>query len=133
GSGRVVLDLLPQVTDVDVDRLLVLVEGVIVTKELEELGPGVDPAGPGRQMAEDLELGRGEADPAGTALDATALEVDEQVVVADDATARGIAEVAVGSAKECLDPAQQLAQPERLRQVVVGAELEPDDLVDLVV
>ena len=29
--------------------------------------------------------------------------------------------------------AHQLAQPERLGQVVVGAELEADDLVDLVV
>ena len=42
-------------------------------------------------------------------------------------------EVAVRAPQERLDPAHQLAQPERLGQVVVGAELEADDLVDLVV
>ena len=42
-------------------------------------------------------------------------------------------EVAIRPAEQRLDPAHQLAQAERLRQVVVGAELEADDLVDLVV
>ena len=42
-------------------------------------------------------------------------------------------EVAVRAAQQRLDPAHQLAQAERLGQVVVGAELEADDLVDLVV
>ena len=84
-------------------------------------------------MAQDLELGRGQADPAGAALDAPPLEVDEQVAVADDPAADRVGQVAVGAAQERLDPAHQLAQAERLGQVVVGAELEPDDLVDLVV
>ena len=53
--------------------------------------------------------------------------------MADHPAARGIGEVAVGAAQERLDPAHQLAQAERLGQVVVGAELEADDLVDLVV
>ena len=53
--------------------------------------------------------------------------------MADDAAAGGIGEVAVGAPEQRLDPAHQLAQPERLRQVVVRAELEADDLVDLVV
>src|SRR5947207_5185545 len=35
-SGRVVLDLLPEVADMDVDRLFVLVEGGVVAQELEE-------------------------------------------------------------------------------------------------
>ena len=46
---------------------------------------------------------------------------------------RGVGEVAVRAPQERLDPAHQLAQPERLGQVVVGAELQADDLVDLVV
>ena len=37
---RVVLDLVAEVADVDVDRLLVLVERFVVAEELEELGPG---------------------------------------------------------------------------------------------
>ena len=53
--------------------------------------------------------------------------------MADDPPADRIGEVAVRAAQQRLDPAHQLAQPERLGQVVVGAELEADDLVDLVV
>ena len=53
--------------------------------------------------------------------------------MADHPAAAGIGEVAVRAAQQRLDPAHQLAQAERLGQVVVGAELEADDLVDLVV
>ena len=53
--------------------------------------------------------------------------------MADDPAAGRVGQVAVRAPQERLDPAHQLAQPERLRQVVVRAELEPDDLVDLVV
>ena len=84
-------------------------------------------------MAEDLELGRGQADPPRAALDTPPLEVDDEVAMAEDATAGGVGEVAVRAAKQRLDPAEQLAQAVRLGQVVVGAELEADDLVDLVV
>ena len=53
--------------------------------------------------------------------------------MADHAPADRVGEVAVRAAQERLDPAHQLAQPERLGQVVVGAQLQADDLVDLVV
>ena len=53
--------------------------------------------------------------------------------MADHPAADGVGQVAVGAPQQRLDPAHQLAQPERLGQVVVGAELEADDLVDLVV
>ena len=53
--------------------------------------------------------------------------------MADHPAAGRIGEVAVGPPQERLDPAHQLAQAERLGQVVVRAELEADDLVDLVV
>jgi hypothetical protein len=84
-------------------------------------------------VTQDLELGGGQADPAGTALDAPPLEVDEQVPVADHPTTGRIGQVAVRASQERLDPAHQLAQPERLGQVVVRSELEADDLVHLVV
>ena len=58
GPGGVVLDLVAQVADVDVDRLLVLVERLVVAEELQELGSGVDAAGPAGEVAQDLELGR---------------------------------------------------------------------------
>ena len=38
-----------------------------------------------------------------------------------------------GAAQDRLDPRDELARVERLRQVVVGADLEPDDLVDVLV
>jgi hypothetical protein len=44
-DGRVVLDLVAEMADVDVDRLLVLVEGLVVAQELEKLAPGVDATG----------------------------------------------------------------------------------------
>src|SRR5436309_746153 len=115
GRSGVVLDLLAQVADVDVDRLLVLVERLVVAEELEELGPGVDPAGSAGEMAEDLELRRCEADPPRSTLHAPALEVDEEIPVPDHATTRRIGEVAVGTSQECLDAAHELAQAERLR------------------
>src|SRR5829696_2853264 len=105
--------------DVDIDRLLVLVEGLVVAEQLEELAPRVDPARARREMAEDLELRRREADPPVAALDAPTLQVDDEVAVADHPAAGRIAEIAVRPAQERLDPGHQLAQPERLRQVVV--------------
>ncbi len=42
-------------------------------------------------------------------------------------------EIAVRAAEQGLDPAHQLAQPERLGQVVIRTQLEPDDLVHLLV
>src|SRR3954465_7159630 len=130
---RVVLDLVPQVADVDVDRLLVLVEGLVVAQELEQLGAGVDPPGSRGEVSEDLEFGRRQAHPAVATLDPASLEVDEQVAVADDAAADRVREIAVRATEERLDPAHQLAEAERLRQVVVRTELEADHLVDLVI
>src|SRR5687768_15695389 len=77
--GRIVLELLAQVADVDVDRFLVLVEGLVVAHELEQLTPREDAARLRRQVAQDLELGCREADPAVAALDAAPLEIDQQV------------------------------------------------------
>src|SRR3954471_6870100 len=130
---RVVLDLVPQVADVDVDRLLVLVEGLVVAQQLQQLRARVDPPWARGEVSQDLELRRRQADPAVAALDAPPLEVDEQVAVPDDAAADSVREVAVRATEERLDPTHQLAQTERLRQVVIRAELETDDLVDLIV
>jgi hypothetical protein len=53
-------------------------------------------------VAQDLELGRGQADPLVAALDASALEIDEQVAMADDPPAGGVREIAVGSPRRAL-------------------------------
>src|SRR6476661_3446025 len=95
GRRRVVLDLVAQVADVHVDGLLVLVERLVVAQQLEQLATGVDTAGSGREMAQDLELGRREADAPGPTLHAATLQVDDEILVADDPAAGGVREVAV--------------------------------------
>src|SRR3954451_18162063 len=75
---RVVLDLVAQVAHVDVDRLLVLVERLVVPQELEQLAPAEDASGPAGEMPQDLELRRGEPDSPVAALDAPSLEVDDE-------------------------------------------------------
>src|SRR5690242_8029889 len=42
GRGRIVLNLVPQVAHVDVDRLLVLVERLVIAEQLEQFRAGVD-------------------------------------------------------------------------------------------
>src|SRR5829696_6264627 len=77
--GRVVLELVPQVADVDVDGLLVLVERLVVAEQVEQLRARIDPAGLAREVSQDLELRRGQADPPVAALDAAPVQVDQQV------------------------------------------------------
>src|SRR3954452_20090613 len=99
---------------VDVDGLLILVERLVVAQELEQLTPRVDAAGPRGEVAEDLELGRGQAPPPLAALDASTLEVDEEVAMADDPAAHRIRQIAIRPSKQRLDPAHQLPKAERL-------------------
>src|SRR5438093_764215 len=94
---RVVLELVAEVAHVDVDRLLVLVEGLVVAEQVEELGTRIDPPGAAREVPQDLELGRREADPALAPLDPPPIEIDDQIAVPDDAAADGIGEVPVGA------------------------------------
>src|SRR4029453_12553776 len=91
--GGIVPDLAAQVADWDVDRLHVLVEGFVVAQQLQQLAPGVDPPGPTRQVAEDLELGRRQADPALASLDPPPLEIDHEIAVADHAATGRVSEV----------------------------------------
>src|SRR6188472_1517159 len=130
--GGIVLDLLAQVAHVDVDGLLVLVECLVVAEQLEQLAAREDPPGLAREVTQDLELGRGEPDPPRAPLNAPALEVDHEVSVADDPAAGRVREIAVRPPEERPDAAQELAKGERLGHVVVGAELEAHDLVELV-
>src|SRR4051794_25022185 len=108
--GWIVLDLLAKVTDVDVDRLLVLVERFIVAHEFEQLTAREHAARPRGEVAQDLELGRGQADASCAALHAPALEVNDQVGVPDQSAARGVSEIAVRTPQQRFDPAHQLTQ-----------------------
>src|SRR5215218_7697467 len=129
---RIVLDLVAQVAHVDVDRLLVLVERLVVAQQLEELAPAEHAPRPAREMAEDLELRRGEADPARAPLDASPFKIDHEVPVPDHAAPGRVREVAVRAPEERPDPAQQLTEGKRLGDVVVRPELQAHHLVELV-
>ena len=85
-----------------------------------------------REQLEGLRLDR---ERLAVAQDAVAGEVDLDRArgrrSAGGASSRGAA--CSAAAEQRPDPGRQLAQAERLRDVVVGAELEPDDLVELAV
>ncbi len=131
--GGIRLDLVADVADVDVDGALVRFERVVVVAdELEQLGAGEDAARLGGEVAEQVELRRGEVDPLPVARDAPALEVDDEVAAAQGAAAPDLGQLAVGATELRLHAAHELADAERLHQVVVGTDLEADHLVDLV-
>ena len=90
-----------------------------------KMRPG--PRGEGRQQ---LELGRRQVDGRAGHLGPHPRQVEHDVAGTDRL---GGLERAVGPAQDRPDPRHELARAERLGQVVVGAELEPEELVELVV
>ena len=114
-----------------VDRARVAKDGA-APEHLEQHSAAVDTAGMGRKRPQELELDVGQRDRAGAYLHQTAAEVDPQPVrhddVADPCRARDR-----GATKQRSHAAPELTDRERLRDVVVRAELEPEDLVQLVV
>src|SRR5450756_532968 len=110
--GWIVLQLLAQVADVDVDSLLVLIQGLVVADELEQLAPRVDAPRATRQMAQYLELGRRQRDAAVAALTSPPLQIYEVGGVTEESPAVGIREIAAGSAQRGLGAAYQLEQCE---------------------
>ena len=105
GIDRVVLELLAQMADVDVDGLLVLVEGLVVAHQLEQLTPAEDAPGSRGQVTQDLELRGRQADAPVAPLDAPPVEVDDELPMADEPPTGGVGEVAIGATKEGLDAA----------------------------
>src|SRR3954453_2123644 len=125
------LELLAQVADVDVDRPRVAVCAVAPDAGEEHVARP-DAAGVRRERREDLELHVRRRDLGAAYAHAPLGEVDAQLVdvqrllVGDRVAPRHPA-----APERRLDAAAELAQRERLGDVVIGAELEPEDLVDL--
>src|SRR5262249_38051294 len=122
GLLGVVLELLAQLGHVDVDRAVERVEVLALERVVELLARQHAPRRP-RQRGQELELGVGEGRAPSLDGDLARAEVDLQAAGAE---ARGRGDVA---AEHRADARQELARVERLGQVVVGADLEPDDLV----
>ena len=95
----------------------------------QDLVAGEDQALVADQVAEQLELTGGELHRAALEDDLVAGRVDGEA--AQVSGARDRIRVGVGAAQDRLDPGDQLAGRERLGHVVVGAELEAEDLVGL--
>ena len=132
GSRGVALDLLAQVPDVHVDRPRLAVVRAS-PDALEQLPPAEDDAGVARQEREELELDEGQLDRLAAHLHRAAREVDHDLAAVDDLVAAARMVRCRGAAQERTHAAAELPDREGLRDVVVGAELEPEHLVELVV
>src|SRR6185369_3770174 len=128
--ARVVLDLAAEPVDVDVDgpRLA----GVVVAPDpLEQLVASEDLARVADEEREQVERLRLDRQRLAVPQEAVAGEVDLDPLEIDDRRRRLDRDSLFGAAEEGPDPGRQLAQAEWLRDVVVGAQLEPDDLIEL--
>ena len=115
----------------DVDRARVAIRGV-APERLEQRLSREDSARSRRESPQQLELDVREGDLAAPQLHGAAAEVDREPVRLDSlrlaSTLRGLR----SASEECADTAPELVDRERLRDVVVGAELETAHLVVLV-
>ncbi|AGS33896.1 prephenate dehydrogenase [Corynebacterium maris DSM 45190] len=130
GAGGLFLDLGAQALDVHVERLGVA-HVVGAPDAVDELAAGEHPAGVAHQVLEQVELlerhgHRLPADGDGVALDVHAhAPALEDLVVLDDLF------LLAAAAQDRADAGDELAGGVRLGDVVVGAEFQADDLVDL--
>ena len=131
----VVAELVAQPADVDVDRPVEDLGLVLAVDRVEQLVAGQDPAVglEDRLRAAGTRRGSGRS-AVPSRRDLVAVEVDDQVGVADRAARRGVAcrrrRGRRGPAQDRLDAQDELGRRERLGQVVVGAVLEAGDPVD---
>jgi hypothetical protein len=84
------------------------------------------------QLPEQVELLRRQLDLLVADVNLTAAGVDEQLPVAE-LLALDLPALGRGAAKNGFHPGDELAGVERLGQVIVGADLQADDLVDVLV
>ena len=129
GRVRVVLDLAADVLDVGVDRSLVRLERHALDG-VEQLRPREDPPRLARELEQQPELGRREIDaPVGDGRRASAATSSSTSPARTTLDGRVRA---LGPPQHRADARHELPGAERLGDVVVGAELEPDERVRLV-
>src|SRR4029078_6023936 len=107
--GGIRLDLGADVADVHVDRPLVGLQCLVIADELQQLAARVDTARAARQVAQQVELGRGQRDALAITRNPAALEVDHQVTTSQRAAGLRVGELAVGAAQQRLHAADPLS------------------------
>src|SRR5207247_544467 len=133
GLARVAFELLAEVTDVHVDRPRLAVVGA-APEFLQEHLAGEDPTRVRGHGSQELELDVGELHLFPLELHGAAADVDPQRPRGDDLVAvRSLVRRELRATEQRAHPAAELPDRERLRDVVVRAQLEPDDLIELVV
>src|SRR5919198_3416741 len=130
-AARFRLDLGAQVRDVAVEQTGAAL-GFVAPDACDELVAGQDPPGLGRQRGQQLELGPGQAHRATLDRHFAGAEVDAQAAEHELLAGRGGLGGPRRAAQHRPDAGDQLARAEWLGDVVVGSQLQPDHLVDLV-
>src|SRR5512141_1753008 len=124
-------ELSAQLSHVDVHRASVTSKGV-APDALEQLVTREHETAMVEQLPEEIEFLRRQLHFLVADLHLSAPRVDGQVAVAKNG-ALGLTALRRRAPEDRLDPSDELARVERLRHVVVGSHLEPDDLVDVLV
>src|SRR5215218_10692244 len=124
-------ELAPQLPHVHVHRTRVTREGV-APDALEQLVAREHEAAMVEELPEQVELLRRQLDLLVADLHLATSGVDAEIAV-PESRARDFLAVGGGAAKDRLHARDELARVERLRQIVVRADLQPDDLVDVLV
>ena len=122
-------ELAADLADMDIDGPR-LTREVRAPDVLEQTVAGQDDAGVPGERREEIELAGAEAEVAAGDRRLAAARIDPERADLDRAPAAGRR---VRPAQDRLDPGDERPRVERLRDVVVGAELETDDRVDVVV
>src|SRR5262249_13983412 len=127
------LKLLAQPADGHVDGAVERI-GAAPARPVEELVTREHASRPVDEAGEEVELGGGQGHARSIdSLDAARVEIDDETAEAAAAPFAGTRNSCLGAPQDGADARQELARVERLAQVVVGAELEPDDAVDIIV
>jgi len=128
--ARIALDLLTKMPDVDVDGARLPVVGP-AAQALEELAAGEHHARALRQDDEHLELDEGQLRWFSAHLDGPSGYVDAKLAALDELLTFPGQVRRRRAAEERPHAASEFTDRERLRDVVVRAELEPENLVEL--
>lgn len=117
-----------------IDGLLIATDRrIVVAHSLQKVASAEDAPWLLRKESQDLKLRWSEGNLLPRTAYPPALEVNEELVGANDSPAERVREVAVRSTQLGLHAAKQFSDAEGLRQIVIRAELKSEDRIHLFV